>query len=165
MLLLAATAVRAASAPPYPGLSTSSTLPAATLALAESGLALHADGKAQAAVEALQSVLDVAPSHAPTLVNLGLVWETLGLPLQAMDCYARAIDADPELAVAYTHMGTLLRDHLKEHEMAVEALQAAAELKPSRADNWARLARLLQSRGKLDDALHHLTKATTLDPT
>ena len=122
--------------------SPTSSLTDEAIALAESGVAALRDGHESEAVTALEAVLDIAPEHAPTLTNLGLAWESIGLPLQAMECYSRAVAADSDYASAYKFMGILLHEKLGEHEMGEQALRTALELQPQRADLWNQLGRL-----------------------
>ena len=159
---LASSSLTSSATPSLPAIT---PLPPDALVLAESGIAAHDDGRVQDAVADLTAALELAEgAHAPTLINLGLVWETIGLPLQAMDCYSRAIDADPNAAFAYHQLGLLLHEEMHEDAMAEEALRKAVELTPSRSTGWAHLGRLLEGRGALEEALEHLRQAALLEP-
>ena len=168
MLLLSCFALLSGSPPRAPKSGRSpppkSSLPSEAVALAERGVAALRDGYESEAVAAFEAALDIAPDHAPTLTNLGLAWESIGLPLQAMECYSRAVAADSNFASAYKFMGILLYEQLGEHEMGEQALRTALELQPQRADLWNQLGRLLQSRGSLDESRDALETAVALSP-
>lgn len=160
------TASRSGAPPPIPvSASPQPALPGKALALAEEGISAHSEGRLADAITGLEAVLEVVPDHAPTLVNLGLVWETTELPLQAMECYSKAVNADPTTAAAYMHMGVLLHEQLGEHEMGEEALRTAVSLAPDDADGWARLGRLLEDQRALEASHAALAEAARLAPT
>eukprot|EP00966_Prymnesium_polylepis_P107861 2497696-Prymnesium_polylepis.1 len=128
------------------------------------GIELAASNRQAEAVDALERALALHPTHAPTHVNLGLVWEQLGLPMAAFECYAEALSVDPASAAAYARMGELLAADLGERAMAEDALRTAVELEPTRADCWSGLGKLLHARGELDAAGGALDAARALTP-
>jgi len=61
------------------------------------GILLHQFGDLPAAKLRLEEARRLDPHDARALVELGLVWEGLGSPERALDCYERALDEDPHL--------------------------------------------------------------------
>ena len=104
------------------------------------------------------------PSDDTTLVNLGLVWEEVELPMRALETYTLAIGTNPKSAAAYVRLGAALETHLAEREMAVEAATTAVGLDPSRADAWNLLGTLQHSSGKLDLAREAFRSALDIAP-
>ena len=144
--------------------SLSTPLPEAAVSLIESGLSAQSEGDTALAVRSLEAALELVPENAPTLINLGLIWDANGLYIQAIDCFSRAIDTDPAAAVAYQHYGRILFEELNERDLGEEALRTCVAIKPERAEGWARLGRVLQSRGALEEAHQALGKAVALAP-
>ena len=134
------------------------------IAHAERGLTLAASNRQAEAVAALELSLSLIPEHAPTHLNLGLVWEQVGLPTSALSCYAEAVTLDPSSSAAYGLLGELMATEFGEKAMAEDALRTAVELEPTRADSWNRLGKLLHSRGELDASSNALEVARTLSP-
>eukprot|EP00327_Prymnesium_parvum_P030950 CAMPEP_0195604206 /NCGR_PEP_ID=MMETSP0815-20121206/6524_1 /TAXON_ID=97485 /ORGANISM="Prymnesium parvum, Strain Texoma1" /LENGTH=474 /DNA_ID=CAMNT_0040743857 /DNA_START=11 /DNA_END=1438 /DNA_ORIENTATION=+ len=128
------------------------------------GVALASAHRHAEAVDALELSLAIRPEHAPTHVNLGLVWEQVGLPAAALNSYAEAIRISPRMASAYERFGGLLAQELGQIALAEEALQTSIRLEPTRADGWKGLGKLLHSAGSLDRAGDALKMALALAP-
>ena len=98
------------------------------------GLVLFNEGRHSEAVDRLEASIAMRaeddPSCVPTHVNLGIVWESIGLPISALECYNRALSLDPQSAAAYEHMGGALDTHFGERAMALDALRTAVQLAP-----------------------------------
>lgn len=137
-------------------------------AVEASGLILFDEGRHSEAVEKLEASIALRPnddiSTAPTHVNLGIVWESIGLPISAIECYGRALSVDPQSAAAYQHMGGALETHFGERRMALDALRTAVALAPDRAASWNLLGTVLHSSGRLDEATDALAQAAALVP-
>jgi Flp pilus assembly protein TadD len=132
------------------------------------GLVLFNEGRHSEAVDRLEASIAMRveddPSCVPTHVNLGIVWESLGLPISALECYNRALSLDPQSAAAYEHMGGALDTHFGERAMALDALRTAVQLAPQRATSWTRLGTVLHASGVLDEATDALARAAALEP-
>ncbi len=59
------------------------------------GCLLHQLGDLPAAKLRLEHARELDPHDVRALVELGLVWEAMGRPDRALDCYERALDEDP----------------------------------------------------------------------
>jgi tetratricopeptide (TPR) repeat protein len=83
----------------------------------------------QAAVERLQQHLSQHPTDAAALLELGVVWELLGLPLSAVECLTSAIEhaVDAPLSAAvHERLGSLLADEDQPDEAEVALWEAVA---------------------------------------
>ncbi len=146
--------------PPPAGGSSSAAGTARAEAL---GLSLASSGRPAEAVAHLQQSVALNPS-ATSLVNLGLVWDQLELPVSAMECYIGALELDPFSAAAYEHMGELMGSQFGERVLAVEALQRAVAIDPARSSSWNVLGQRLHATGELDEAQEALERAAALRP-
>ncbi len=69
--------------------------PKLAAAHAAHGCLLHQLGDLPAAKLRLEQARELDPHDVRALVELGLVWEAMGQPDRALDCYQRALDEDP----------------------------------------------------------------------
>jgi tetratricopeptide (TPR) repeat protein len=70
--------------------------PKLAAAHAAHGVLLHQVGDLPAAKTRLEYARQLDPHDTRALVELGLVWEAMGYPDRALDCYERALDEDPQ---------------------------------------------------------------------
>ncbi|HUT77558.1 MAG TPA: tetratricopeptide repeat protein, partial [Polyangia bacterium] len=103
------------------------------------GLALHQEGRLEAAARAFQAVLSIDPEDAGALNNLGLVHASAGQYEQAADFHRRALLALPHFPEAAYNLGLAYRA-LGDRRKAVEAFALALQLAPG----------LLPAREQLD---------------
>ena len=83
----------------------------------------------QAAVERLHQHLSQHPTDAAALLELGVVWELLGLPLSAVECLTSAIEHAvdaPLSAAAHERLGALLAAEDQPDEAEVALREAVA---------------------------------------
>ena len=83
----------------------------------------------QAVVELLQQHLSEHPTDAAALLELGAVWELLGLPLSAAECLTSAIEHAPDASLAATaheRLGALLAAEDQPGEAEVALREAVA---------------------------------------
>ena len=133
----------------------------APLSLASSSRGAEA---VSAMVSALERAAELRPSHAPTLVNLGLVWSEIGSPTSAMEAFGRALAVDPRNAAAYQHIGSLLENGFGERALAAEALRTSISLDATRPEAFNALGSTLHASGELDEAEAALRRAVKLSP-
>ena len=76
--------------------------------LAVSAEELQQRGRLQEALQAFGKSLEAAPDRAATHCNLGNLWQQLDDQDQAIACYQRAVELDPELTTARQNLGYLL---------------------------------------------------------
>ncbi len=75
--------------------------------LVAQGKASRADGKKQKAIDAFQTVLDRAPEHVESLVQMGAAYEDLRQWRNAVRCYRRALKISPNNLVAARNLKQL----------------------------------------------------------
>ena len=117
-------------------------------------------GDAKAIYEGL---LQLAPTHAPSAINLGTICYNERNYPRAEKMYRRATEADPEYALAFFDLGNVLDEQTRLPE-AIEAYERALTLVPQYADAHYNLALAYERVGERRKALRHWTAYTRLDP-
>jgi tetratricopeptide (TPR) repeat protein len=86
----------------------------------------------------LRAAVAVRPESAHTLMNLGTGYGALGQPEQAIACYRKAIELEPDSVACHFNLGrALINRHC--YPEAVEALQKIVEHDPGSKDALANL--------------------------
>jgi len=80
-----------------------------------------------------RTAIDVEPTHARALFNLGVLRSRAGSKAEAIDLYRRAVAANDRLAGAHLNLGLLLREADPSSTEAVLELQRAVVLDSSLA--------------------------------
>ncbi len=80
---------------------------------------------------------------------------------EAIECYERAIQANPELAIAWNGLSMAFRQK-GDLDRAIEAAQRLIELEPDDALSHTNLSILLQSKGMVPEAEEAMAIATRL---
>ena len=117
-------------------------------------------GEAKAIYEGL---LQLAPTHAPSAINLGTICYNERNYARAEKMYRRATEADPEYALAFFDLGNVLDEQTRLPE-AIECYERALTLVPQYADAHYNLALAYERVGERRKALRHWTAYTRLDP-
>jgi tetratricopeptide (TPR) repeat protein len=119
-------------------------------------------GDAQTAEHLFRQAIDLEPTMAAALTNLGnLVYRHGGLE-EARTLYERAIDHDPSQPEARYNLANLL-DDLGETELAITELRKVCAASPEFADAHYNLGLLLANVGGTAQAKHHLERYLELD--
>ena len=129
----------------------------------QKGLELEETGApVEQAVEAYQKVLELNPSAAGALVNLGTIYYRQRKFKDAENYYRKAIEIDSAYPLAQFNLGNLYdeQNRLKE---AVEHYRAALALNPNYADAHFNLALLCERTGETLKAVHHWKAYLKLD--
>lgn len=108
------------------------------------------------AIAAYQQALTLDPSLGAAHVNLGQLLHSRGNFREAEGHYRNALVIDPEDAIAAFNLGVVLEDQMRPKEAEV-AYRRAITSDPSFADPHHNLGLLYESRGRLRDALRHLS--------
>ena len=95
---------------------------------------------------------------AQQLVDRGIAAEEGGRPAEAVQCYRRAIAANPEFAPAHFNLGLL---HLAgaRYQEAEAAFRATLRLREGFPEAWVALADALEEQGRDAEALEALNRA------
>jgi tetratricopeptide (TPR) repeat protein len=129
----------------------------------QKGLELEETGApVELAVEAYQKVLELNPSAAGALVNLGTIYYRQRKFADAEQYYKRAIEVDATYPLAQFNLGNLYdeQNRLKE---ALEHYRSALRLNPQYADAHFNLALLCERTGETLKAVHHWKTYLKLD--
>lgn len=128
------------------------------------GLELEQTGAPPAEViDAYQKAVELDPTSAGALVNLGTIQFNARNWKEAERYYLEALQADPQYALAHFDLANLY-DERGERAKALEHYQAALNISPSYADAHYNLALLYQGSNQMMKALRHWTEYLKLDP-
>ena len=129
----------------------------------EKGLALEAGGaEMEKAIEAYEKAVELDPSSASALVNLGTLHFHRRAWTMAEECYRKALAADPQYALAHFNLGNLY-DELANRGHAMFHYLTALRLEPNYADAHYNLALLYQTGGEAMRAVRHWKAYLKLD--
>ena len=114
-------------------------------------------------VEAYQKAVELDPTSAGALVNLGTIQFNARNWKEAERYYVEALEADPQYALAHFDLANLY-DERGDRVRALEHYQAALKISPSYADAHYNLALLYQGANQPMKAVRHWTDYLKLDP-
>ena len=109
------------------------------------------------------SLLETYPSSAVLNINLGKCYFELGHIDQAITCYKKATEYQPQWVTSYILLGQLFSSKGKADE-AIECLQKAIELQSENPELYAILGAELLQNNEPDKAIPHLQKAIKFNP-
>ena len=119
-------------------------------------------GLSEDAVQGYETVLEIAPKHAASAINLGTIYYNRRDYLRAEQFYRMAAESDSSYALAFFDLGNVL-DELKRMPEATAAYRRAIALQPGYADAHYNLALALERNGQRRSALRHWTTYLRLD--
>lgn len=109
-----------------------------------------------------EGILQLAPAHAASAINLGTICYNERNYTRAERLYRRATEADPEYALAFFDLGNVLDEQARLPE-AIIAYERALALVPQYGDAHYNLALAYDRLGERRKALRHWTAYTRLD--
>jgi tetratricopeptide (TPR) repeat protein len=128
------------------------------------GLDLEQTGAPVAEViEAYQKAVELDPTSAGALVNLGTIQFNARNWKEAERYYLEALTADPQYALAHFDLANLY-DERGDRVQALEHYLAALAIAPTYADAHYNLALLYQGSNQMMKAVRHWTEYLKLDP-
>ena len=125
------------------------------------------------AIEAYQKALEIEPQYAAAHAGLALtvLWQAnFGFidyapgVARSLAAARRAVELDPELALAWVSLAAVQGDSLWEWQTAYASAQKAIELDPTNSIALAKAADINLTLGQLDQGLELMQKAVSLDP-
>ena len=131
--------------------------------LSKLGAALAAQGKFDAARQALERTIELDPVFAEAHSNLGGVLQIQGSLEAAVQSFHRALDIDPGLAAAHVNLGNILMRQ-GESEAAAAAYRKTLDIDPDFAQAHNGLGATMLAQGQLDEAETAFRRALELDP-
>lgn len=126
-------------------------------------VALRQSGKLQAAAEACQRALALAPGNADALSNLAHALRWQGRFAEASDAARKAIDAAPRMASAWFNYAASL-EGLGRREDALATYRRALEIQPDYAEAWNNLGNVLTDLKRNDEALEAYRRGVERGP-
>lgn len=114
-------------------------------------------------IELYLRTIELDPTHAAALINLGTIYYNQRQYLQAEEVYRRATEVDPNYALAFFDLGNSL-DELQRLGDAIDAYRTAIRLAPKYADAHYNLALAYERTGEHRRALPHWMTYARLDP-
>ncbi len=114
---------------------------------------------------AYREAMRIEPTYAADCwVGIGAVRATNGDLPGALECFDRAVTADPLNAQAHYNRGLALRQSYRLDEAAAEYMEAI-RLTPDYVEAHNNLGFLREREGKFDEAASHYRNALAIDPT
>jgi len=130
----------------------------------EKGLDLEQTGAPLAEiVEAYEKAVELDPTSAGALVNLGTVYFNARALRDAERHYRRAIEVDASYPLAHFNLGNLF-DEKGDRNKAMGHYQEALKVHPNYADAHYNIALLYQSTGETMKAVRHWKAYLKIDP-
>ena len=127
------------------------------------GATLSALGRHAEALANLGQAVRLAPTHAGSLIDLGVALASNDRPQDAMACFERAVELEPGQAPAH-HNLALLAARMNDHPRALGSLDRALALQPGNAALHINRGTTLKALGRLPEALQSYTTALAIDP-
>ena len=120
-------------------------------------------GQTQRGVDLISEAITINADFAQAHSNLGLGFQNLKRPEEALASYDRAIALKSDSAETYSNRGTVLQD-LNRPEEALASYDRAIALKPDYAKAYYNRGLVLQYLKRSDEALENYNKAIALKP-
>ena len=123
----------------------------------------HSEGNMLEAAKYYKFFISKGFTDAKVFSNFGVLLKELGKLKEAELVTRKAIDFNPDYAIAHSNLGWILHDlgKFKEAELSI---RKAIELNPNYPDAYSNLGIILKDLGKLKEAESAMLKAIELNP-
>ena len=121
------------------------------------------DGKFERSADAHKRILERLPTHAPSLLNLGLIAFKTKAPHDALDYIQRSLAIDPHSREGWLNLAVVLGEQRRLDE-AIAACRQCLALAPDDAKAHVVLGSLLNAAKNTSDALAAFENALKLKP-
>lgn len=108
-------------------------------------------------------MLEIYPNAASLQGMLGMSLAGQGFSKEAIDCYQKALNSDPNDVETHINIGYEYQQ-LREIDKAVMHYEKALEIKPNQPNAHNNLGNALKAQGKFTDAIEHYKKALAARP-
>lgn len=132
-------------------------------ALTQKAIAFQGQAKHNEALEVLQQALLIKNNDFASLYSMGISLGATGKKMQALDCFIRAAEAAPQLALAHFAKAQSYAD-IGLPEDALTCFDKAIEVDPNYTQAYSNKAALLQAMDRHHDALLTLMACVEVDP-
>jgi protein O-GlcNAc transferase len=123
----------------------------------------HQAGQLQKAEGLYKRVLDVEPTHAYSLNNLGAVFKAQGRSEEAITSCEKALSVKPDYAEAHCNLGLILFEQGRLDKAATNYGRALS-IKPDYAEAHFGLAVILHQQGRLEEAVTRFDRTIAIRP-
>jgi len=110
-----------------------------------------------------QKWLKSAPESAIARYNLGIAYERLYQPDEAIKSYLYALKIEPKNAEIWGQLGSAY-NNLKQYGLSIKAYEEALSIDPENVELWKGLAFVYSLDGKLDKSIQAMLEATRIEP-
>jgi protein O-GlcNAc transferase len=131
--------------------------------LFESAFVHYQAGNLQRAEQILKKILKIQPDNFEACYYLGGILDDTVRPDEAIACYRRAMEINPEFPGTYYNIAALLQGK-RQFDEALAYYQKALSFDPACADIYNSIGVILQSKGEFGEAVPYYQKALGLDP-
>ena len=123
----------------------------------------HKKNNFQIAEKLYNEILKSSPFHEGAQSNLGILYNQLGKPQKAINCFEKAIQINPNSANAYYSLGVIFTQ-LGESQKAINYYEKAIQINPNSANAYYSLGVIFAQLGESQKAISCYEKAIQINP-
>jgi tetratricopeptide (TPR) repeat protein len=120
-------------------------------------------GRNEAAIQAYQNAVSLAPGQISPWNNMGNLYRKLGQHKEALAAFQKALEQNESDTVGWNGLGDLYHE-MGRNDDAVYAFLKAIEISPDYAHSWSGLGNSYMDEERFDEALSAHQKAIEIDP-
>ena len=123
----------------------------------------HKKNNFQIAEKLYNEILKSSPFHEGAQSNLGILYNQLGKPQKAINCFEKAIQINPNSANAYYSLGVIFAQ-LGESQKAISCYEKAIQINPNHIHAHNNLGVIFAQLGESQKAINFFEKAIQINP-